>query len=869
MSRLLPAWRASLRLALRSITRAKGRSALVTLMVGAPVALAVILTTLNLTQDISPKENVPARIGSTQAIATYLGGKVDQDPSGLNYSGDGREPTPAQREAVAGGLAALTDAAIIPITRGSVSLEGHSRRIDVFRTDFTRPGTRGLIRLDKGRVPATASEVVISQNLSDDGKLVLGSDFTVVGGAKLTVVGIGDIGSVLPSSGVATIATLPSAIALAHEFAAEFLIDRKSPVTWEQVQDLNEAGFVVESREVINNPPDDDTYDSGSNGLAAVARLVVISVMIEVILLAGPAFAVGVRRQRRELALIATAGGSPRDIRRVVIAQAALLGFGASVVGAFAGLLIARAIGARETLFSTPFGPFEWSWPLTMLAVLLGSAAAMIAAYAPARQVSKEPLPTVLAGRRLEAGSRAGWPVFGLVVALVGLALTFDGARAGESDFGIATGSIFVVVGVVFMIPMLIRFFAHSASVMPLPIRLALRDTARHTSRSGPAIAAVMAAVAGIVALGIGGSSDQEQQRRDYDYSRPEGTAVIDGGSDLDTVTTQVHALLPDRTLTPLLSDDTTPIVIVTPGCSGEDCSWYPMVPAADGSSESPTVQSSIVAADGATLKAWGVDLTPAQATALEQGKALVPALGRTGPGQTLELRVDASQDADVKESIHTLSVVTADLGMGYVPSGRQPMLANMVVSPETAEAFALPLSASRVLISGTISNVQEKALKTIIKGDGGSVLDSSSRLDVERGYQSDAPFILLLLALIGGAAVLIGTLSATGLALNDARPDFATLNAIGAAPVTRRVMAAAQALTIGGIGVGLGLIIGFLPGVLSARSLTDYGTGSGSTLDLPWMLFGILAIVVPLLAALVSGLFIRNNNVAVRRVAG
>ncbi|HZK36584.1 MAG TPA: FtsX-like permease family protein, partial [Aeromicrobium sp.] len=247
----------------------------------------------------------------------------------------------------------------------------------------------------------------------------------------------------------------------------------------------------------------------------------------------------------------------------------------------------------------------------------------------------------------------------------------------------------------------------------------------------------------------------------------------------------------------------------------------------------------------------------------------LVPALGKTGPGQTLEIRVDADYDANLKESIHSVSVVTADLGMGSVPSGRQPMLANIVVSPETAEDFALPLSASAVLISGTISDVQEKALKTIIKGDGSSVLDFSSRLDVERGYQSDAPFILLLLAIIGGAAVLIGTLSATGLALNDARPDFATLNAIGAAPVTRRVMAAAQALTIGGIGVGLGLIIGFLPGVLSARSLTDYGTGSGSTLDLPWMLFGILAIVVPLLAALVSGLFIRNNNVAVRRVAG
>lgn len=503
MSRLLPAWRASLRLALRSMTRAKGRSALVALIIGAPVALAVILTTLNLTQDISGKENLPARMGSTQAMATYLGGKVEQDPSGLNYAGEVPEATPAQREAAAGKLADLTDAAIIPITRGTVSLEGHSRRVDVFRTDFTRPGTRGLITLDKGRAPATANEVAISQNMSDDGKLEIGSDITVEGGAKLTVVGIGGIGSVTPNSGVASIAILSSnitgssVITGTHE-STGFLIDRKLPVTWEQVKDLNEAGFLVESRELINNPPDDDAYDDpydSSSNDDTVALLVVISVMIEVILLAGPAFAVGVRRQRRELALIATAGGSPRGIRRVVIAQAAVLGFGASVVGAFAGLLIARAIGAREELFSARFGPFEWSWPLTMLAVLLGSAAAMIAAYAPARQVSKEPLPTVLAGRRLEAGSRAGWPLFGLLVAVVGLAITIEGARGRGSDFGIATGSIFVVVGVVFMIPMLIRFVALSASVMPLPMRLALRDTARHTSRSGPAIAAVMAAL--------------------------------------------------------------------------------------------------------------------------------------------------------------------------------------------------------------------------------------------------------------------------------------------------------------------------------------------------------------------------------------
>ena len=41
-----------------------------------------------------------------------------------------------------------------------------------------------------------------------------------------------------------------------------------------------------------------------------------------------------------------------------------------------------------------------------------------------------------------------------------------------------------------------------------------------------------------------------------------------------------------------------------------------------------------------------------------------------------------------------------------------------------------------------------------------------------------------------GRALVLVATLTATGLALTDARPDFATLAAVGAAPRTRRLMA-------------------------------------------------------------------------------
>ena len=872
MNRLVPAWRASLRLAVRSITRAKGRSALVALMVGAPVALAVVLSTLFLTKDISQKENIPARMGSTQAVARFLGGEVKQDASAGNFSTRANEATQSKSEMADVELARLTDASIIPLKRGFVTLESHPLTgVEVIETDFTRPGTRGIVGLKEGRIPSAAGEVVISQGLNEAGKLGLGDDITPEGGVTLKVVGVGDIGSIALSTGSAVIAVMPSSSVPISGSMTEFLIDRQAPVTWDQVQELNKAGYLVESRAVINKPPSDVPQSvQGSNEGSTVTRIVIAAIMIEVILLAGPAFAVGVRRQRRELALIAAAGGSPRDIRRVVIAQALVLGLAASVVGAAIGVLTSRLIVAGNSrIFGMNFGPFEWSLPLALLAILLGSTAATIAAYAPARQVSREPLTTVLAGRRIEAGGRAGWPVFGLVVVVIGLVLTVNGARPQNSDTGIATGAIFLVVGVVFIIPTLIRFVARLAPALPLPLRLALRDTARHTSRSAPAIAAVMAAVAGIVALGIGSTSDEQQQRQDYAFSRPVNTAVINVGSDYDAVKSKVSAMFPSRTLMPLLTDAQARIRIEKPDCSNkEECEWFPMIDNGDGSSGSPDVSSPVVAADAATLKAWGVVLTSAQSKALKAGRGLVPETNETGPGQTLNLRVYDNNGEPIKTAAQTIGVVKADLGMGPVPAGRRPIIASLVVSPETARAFALPLSAQKVLISGTVSAADVKSLRTAITGNGESLIDSLSQLDVERGYHNSDSFIVILLAVVGGVAVLIGTLSATGLALNDARPDFATLNAIGATPSTRRVMAAAQALTIGILGVAMGMIIGVLPGVLAARSLTSEPTGS-PIVQLPWTLFASLAIVVPLLAAGASGLFIRNNTVSVRRLAG
>lgn len=59
---------------------------------------------------------------------------------------------------------------------------------------------------------------------------------------------------------------------------------------------------------------------------AGLVALIVGLGLLEVVLLAGAAFAVAARRQVRDLGLVASNGGTARHVRRIVLAQGLLLG---------------------------------------------------------------------------------------------------------------------------------------------------------------------------------------------------------------------------------------------------------------------------------------------------------------------------------------------------------------------------------------------------------------------------------------------------------------------------------------------------------------------------------------------------------------
>jgi len=160
----------------------------------------------------------------------------------------------------------------------------------------------------------------------------------------------------------------------------------------------------------------------------------------------------------------------------------------------------------------------------------------------------------------------------------------------------------------------------------------------------------------------------------------------------------------------------------------------------------------------------------------------------------------------------------------------------------------------------------------------------SSASLYVERGFQQEDGWVVVLLILGGLAGVLMlgGTLTATFLGLSDARPDLATLASVGASPRMRRGVAAWFALVVGFVGAVLGALVGFIPGIAITYPLTTIpgnvvvgtsgyvsstGVQSGPYLDVPWLLIGALVIALPLLTALIVGLTARSRLPMVARV--
>jgi ABC-type antimicrobial peptide transport system permease subunit len=104
-----------------------------------------------------------------------------------------------------------------------------------------------------------------------------------------------------------------------------------------------------------------------------------------------------VRERRREIGVIKAIGGRDRDVRRMFLVEAGVLGFTGGLLGALAGFAVARFVGGLVNSYLVDQGlrGIELTIPLatmsatvvgsTVLAVVAGTVPALGAARLPAR----------------------------------------------------------------------------------------------------------------------------------------------------------------------------------------------------------------------------------------------------------------------------------------------------------------------------------------------------------------------------------------------------------------------------------------------------------------------------------------------------
>jgi putative ABC transport system permease protein len=394
-----------------------------------------------------------------------------------------------------------------------------------------------------------------------------------------------------------------------------------------------------------------------------------------------------------------------------------------------------------------------------------------------------------------------------------------------------------------------------------------------------------MASVIGVTALAIGFASDTKQGRRDYEPRTAAGVATvgIPGPENEQAVLDTIHAVLPGRAVFvgssanngsyDSTADRTSQLVVAAPGCTLAQASGMSSSGESDSGGcgskwQQVNANDQFAAYDVATLKAFGVPLTSAQESILGAGGVLVAAPAGLRGDTALSGLVSVNNNGD---DVRVEKRATLPAGLLPAAGPRTARVATAVITPQTAKSLGLTVVPSQLAIGGpALTESQEDRLNSKL-----GLIDAN--VYVERGFHQPYGLILALLALVGGLVVLVGTITATGLAMSEARPDLATLAAVGAPPRTRRYVAASQAVVIGLLGTVLGVALGFVPGLavtwpLTAHSYSSYlppvGGANGPVIAIPWTMLLVVVIAVPAVAGLVTGLITRSRLPMVRRLA-
>ncbi|PZT72811.1 MULTISPECIES: FtsX-like permease family protein [unclassified Streptomyces] len=940
-------WRAALRIARRDALRAKGRSALVVAMIALPVLGVTAADITFRSADLSPAEQLTARIGAADALFNDAGmGPVEQMPDGNMYNPVGEMPDEElppidMRAAFPRGARAISEQSV----PGTVTTAYGIASVEIIELKTSDRMARGKIDLLKGAFPRGTGEMVATEPFLESAGLRVGSDVTVTpSGRKYTITGAVELPADLeakllyaePGAVIAPwqkLAEGDKKVPEPHPGQPQWLVEMpgQAGVGWQDVLAANKAGAVVSSRQVFENPParseipllksypDYDRVGSGGGEAGAAAITVVAMALLEIVLLAGPAFAVGARRSRRQLGLLGTCGGDRSQVRAVVLGGGLVLGGAGAVAGVAAGLLLTVVFRPMiEGWAGHRFGSLVIRPTELLVIAVLGLVTGLLAALAPAIVAGRQSVLESLTGRRGVRRSSRVLPVTGACVLALGVFVAVYGGTSGDSML-VAGGSVVAEIGLLACIPVIVGLLGRLGRGLPLSPRMALRDAARNRGRTAPAVAAVMAAVAGSVAIATYMASNLAESDYDYMPMLTEGTISLSAGDAESAARLPVAraAVEHNMAVTGRRAD-------VSRVWAGSDCNIYyeeedscgsmelvkpvgkghtcPLD--ADGAKELAARLSAdehrammrtpacvdvrvstssfnsdannIVVADAAFLDTYVKLHDPAAAAALKAGTPVLLNEAYAENGEVTLKAVHRYNDKDTKnrelhpgppeKTTDRLKVYVAKPEYATTPGVR------MILPQPTAERLGLhtePYGSVYTVGHAPTDEESQRVSAAIDQAGGGLWVQTNS------GANDRGSTILLILTLFAGVVTMGAAAITTGLAKADAEADLTTLSAVGAPPHVRRSLSGFQCLVVALTGVLLGTAAGLVPAV--ALRLVDLREAmkqmritpmesAYTPIVVPWATIGLLAVAVPLLAGVLAAVFTRSRSALSRR---
>ena len=714
-----------------------------------------------------------------------------------------------------------------------VTVPGSVDPVDFRAQDPRGPYGSGLLSLRHGIYPARPGQVAVTDGVAELLRVDIGST-VALDGQRRSVVGI-----------------VENPRKLSDEFALVAPSSMRAPLYVNVL--VNDADGSIESMMLPEDNQSLRGYTRPSNN-QETATLGMFSVATVFLLLASlvaaAGFAVLAQRRVRQLGMLAAIGATQKHIRLVLLANGALVGTIAALLGAIVGVglwLVAAPI--LESATDHRIDRFSLPWELLVLAVLLAVVGAAAAAWWPGRTIARLPVMLALSGRpaKPRPARHSALAATALIVVGVGCLALSNRDNAVLIVIGI-TATIF---GTLLLGPLAIRAFSGVAGHVPIAPRLALRDLVRYQARSGAALAAVTLAL-GIAAAVVLVLSAEEARRAAESHTLSDRQVrvylgprdgreltPVDAPGRLGRLTASVGQLagaLDHATVTPLQSvfrPGTAPFVV------GDTRVFEPVLLARR--SGRSYRGSWLYVATPAVLRYLGIDpatIDPAADFLVDRS---VGTRGLVIPGATPgnELRVDnvrkietgrhlfGGDDARTPPKFITLNGLRRH-GWKKIPAGWL-------------------VESSRPLAGDQVADARDIAA------------EAGLRIEVDQGNVSFAN--VKSIATTAGAILALAILAMTvGLIRSESARDLRTLTATGATPGIRRTLTATTAGALALLGALLA--VGGAYAVLAAIYLDDLGYLT----NVPILHLALGIVGVPLAAAAAGWLVAGREPSAIAR---